>query len=114
MMYIIPCLFKFYGEYIMRNDTLDESQATIKIGKRIINNLTYADDNTLMSESKEKLKRVLIKVKEESEKAGLHVNNNKKTRLKVSGPITSWQIVGETMGSVTRLYIPVLHNHCRW
>ena len=70
----------------MRNATLDESQATIKIAKRNINNLRYADDNTLMSESKEKLKRVLIKVKEESEKAGLHVNNNKKK-------LSSWYLV---------------------
>ena len=77
MMYIIPCLFKFYGEYIMRNATLDESQATIKIGKRIINNLTYADDTTLMAESKEDLKSLLMKVKEESEKVGLKHNVQK-------------------------------------
>ena len=112
-MYIIPCLFKLYVECIMRNATLDESQATIKIAKRNINNLRYADDNTLMSESKEELKRVLIKVEEESEKAGLHVSN-KKTKIMVSGPITSWQIGGDTMRSVTRLYIPILQNHCRW
>jgi len=100
MMYIIPCLFKFYGEYIMRNATLDESQATIKIAKRNINNLRYADDNTLMSESKEKLKRVLIKVKEESEKAGLHVNNNKKK-------LSSWYLVIEKPGLSHIILIPL-------
>ena len=87
-----PCLFNIYAEYIMRNVGLDEAQAGIKIAGRNINNLRYTDDTTLMAESKE-LKIVLMKVKEESEKVGLKLNNSQKTKITASGPITSWQIV---------------------
>ena len=85
-----PCLFKFYAEYIMRNAGLEEAQAGIKIAGRNINNLRYADDTTLMAESEEELKSLLMKVKEESEK-GLKVNIQK-TKIMASGPITSWEI----------------------
>ena len=88
-----PCLFHFYAEYIMRNAGLDEAQAGIKIARRNINNLKYADDTILMAESKE-LKSLLIKVKEESEKAGLKFNIQK-TKIMASGPITSWQTEGK-------------------
>ena len=84
-----PCLFNLYAEYIMRNAGLDEAQAEIKIARRNINNLRYADDTTLMAESEEELKRLLMKVKEESEKVGLKFNI-KKTKIMASGPITSW------------------------
>ena len=97
-----PCLFNLYAEYIMRNDGLDVAQAGIKIAGRNINNLRYADDTTRMSESKEELKNLLIKVKEESEKAGLKLNIQK-SKIMASGPITSWQIDGETMETVTDL-----------
>ena len=93
-----PCLFKFYAEYIMRNAGLEEAQAGIKIYGRNINNLRYADDNTLMAESEE-LKSLLMKVKEESEKFGLKLNIQK-TKILASGPITSWQIDGETVETV--------------
>ena len=95
-----PCLFNLYAEYIMRNPGLDEAQAGIKIAGRNINNLRYADDTTLMVESKEELKNLLMKVKEESEKSGLKVNIQK-TQILASGPITSWQIDGKTMETVT-------------
>ena len=95
-----PCLFNFYTEYIMRNAGLDEAQAGIKIARRNINNLRYADDTTLMAESEEELKNLLMKVKEEREKVGLKLNI-KKTKIMASSPITSWQIDGETMESVT-------------
>ena len=91
-----PCLFNLYAEYIMRNAGLYEAQVVIKIVVRDINNLRNADDNTLMAESKEELKSLLMKVKEESEKVGLKLNI-KKTKIMASGPITSRQIVGETM-----------------
>ena len=94
-----PCLFNLYAEYIMRNAGLDETQAGIKISRRNINNLRYADDITLMAESKEELKSLLMKVKEESEKVGLKLNIQK-TKIMASGPITSWQIDGETMEMV--------------
>ena len=94
-----PCLFNFYAEYITRHAGLDETQAGIKIAGRNINELRYADDNTLMAESKEELKSLLMKVKEESEKAGLKLNF-KKMKIMASGPITSWQIDGETMEAV--------------
>ena len=94
-----PCLFNLYAEYIMRNARLDEAQAGIKIAWRNINNLSYSDDNTLMAESEE-LKSLLMKVKEESEKAGLNLNIQK-TKVMASSPITSWQIDGETMETVT-------------
>ena len=89
-----PCLFNLYAEYITRNSGLEEAQARIKIARRHINNLRYADDITLMAESKE-LKSLLMKVKEESEKAGLKLNSQK-MKIMASGPITSWQIDGET------------------
>ena len=94
-----PCLFNLYAEYIMRNAELDEAQAGIKVAERNINNLRFADDTTLMAE-REELKRLLIKVKEESEKVGLKLNIQK-TKIMASGPITSWQIEGETMETVT-------------
>ena len=89
-----PCLFNFYAEYIMRNTGLEEAQAGIKIAGRNINNLRYADDTTLMAESDEELKSLLMKVKEESEKVGLKLNIQK-TKIMASGPITSWEIDGE-------------------
>ena len=99
-----PCLFNFCAEYIMRNAGLDEAQAGIKIAGRNINNLRYADDTTLMAESEEELKNPLMKVKKESEKFGLKLNIQKKKKLNIqkakimaSGPITSWQIDGETI-----------------
>ena len=94
-----PCLFNLYAEYIMRNTWLDEAQAGIKIARRNINNLRYADDTTLVAESEE-LKRLLMKVKEESEKVGLKLKVQK-TKIMASGHITSWQIDGETVETVT-------------
>ena len=96
-----PCLFKLYAEYITQNARLDEEQAAIKIASRNINHLRYADDTTLMAESKE-LKNLLMKVKEESEKVGLKLNIQK-MKIMASGPITLWQIYGETMKTVTDL-----------
>ena len=87
-------MFNLYAEYIMRNAGLDELQAGILIGRRNINNLRYADDITLMAESKEELRSLLLRVKEESERAGLKLNI-KKTKIMASGPMTSWQIEGE-------------------
>ena len=107
-----PCLFNFYAEYIMRNAGLEEAQAGIKIARRNINNLRYADDTTLMAESEEELKSLLMKVKEESEKVGLKLNIQK-TKIMASGPITSWQIDGKTVETV-RLYFLGLQNYCRW
>ena len=95
-----PCLFNSYAQYIMRNAGLDEAQAGMKIAGRNINNLRYADDTTLMAESEEELKSLLMKVKEESEKVGLKLNIQK-TKIMASGPITSWQIDGETMETVS-------------
>ena len=95
-----PCLFNFYAEYIMRNAGQDEAQVGIKTAGRNINNLGYADDTTLMAESKEELKSLLMKVKEESEKVGLKLNIQK-TKIMASGPIPSWQIIGETVATVT-------------
>ena len=94
-----PCLFNLYAEYIMRNTGLEEAQAGIKIVRRNINNLRYADDTTLMAESEEKLKSLLMKVKEESEKVGWKLNIQK-TKIMASGPITSWEIDGETVETV--------------
>ena len=105
-----PCLFNFYAEYIMRHAGLEETQAGIKIAGRNINNLRYADDTTLMAESKEELKRLLMKVEEESEKTGLKLNIQK-TKIMASGPITSWEIDGET---VSGFILGGLQNHCRW
>ena len=94
-----PCVFNLYAKYIMRNDGLDEAQAGIKIARRNINNLRYADDTTLMTESEDELKSLLMKVKEESEKVGLKFNIQE-SKIKASGPITSWQIDGETVETV--------------
>ena len=107
-----PCLFNLYVEYIMWNARLDEAQAGIKIARRNMYNLRYTDDTTLMAESKEELKSLLMKVKEESEKAGWKLSIQK-TKIMASGPITSWQIHRETMETV-RDYFPGLQNHCRW
>ena len=95
-----PCLFNLHAEYIMRNAGLEETQAGIKISGRNINNLRYADDTTLMAESEEEFKSLLMKVKEESEKAGLKLNIQK-TKIMASGPITSWEIDGETVETVS-------------
>ena len=95
-----PCSFNLYAEYIMRNVGLEEAQTGIKIAGRNINNLRYADDTTVMAESEEELKSLLMKVKEESEKIGLKLNIQK-TKIMASSPITSWQIDGETMETVT-------------
>ena len=95
-----PCLFNLYAEYIMRNTGLDEAQAGIKIAGRNINNLRYADDTTLVTESEEELKSLSMKVKKKDEKAGLELNIQK-TKIMASSPITSWQIDGETMETVT-------------
>ena len=97
---VSPCLFNFYTEYIMRNAGLEETQAGIKIAGRNIINLRYADDTTFMAESEEELKSLLMKVKEESENAGLKLNIQE-TKIMTSGPITSWQIDEETMETVT-------------
>ena len=94
-----PCLFNFYAEYIKRNAGLEEAQAGIKIAWRNISNLRYADDTTLMAESEEELKSLLMKVKVESEKVGLKLNIQK-TKIMASGPITSWEIDGETVETV--------------
>ena len=94
-----PCLFNFYAEYIVRNAGLEETQAGIKNPGRNINNLRYADDTTLMAEIEEELKSLLKKVKEESEKVGLKLNIQK-TKIMASGPITSWEIDGETVEKV--------------
>ena len=98
-----PCLFNFYAEYIMRNTGLEEAQAGIKIARRNINNLRYADDTTLMAESEE-LKSFLMKVKEESEKVGLQLNIQK-TKIITFGPITSWEIDGETVEAVADYFL---------
>ena len=95
-----PCLFNLYAEYIMRNAGLEEIQAGIKFAGRNINNLRYADDTTLMAESEEELKSLLMKVKEESEKVGLKLNIQK-TKIMASGPMTSWEIDGETVETVS-------------
>ena len=96
-----PCLFNLYTEHTMRNSGLDELQARIKIGGRNINNLRYVDDITLMAESEEELKSLLMRVKEESERASLKLNIKKKTKIVASGLITSWQIEGEKVKIVT-------------
>ena len=110
---ILSPLFNLYAEYIMRNVGLDEAQAEIKIAGRNINNLRYADDTTLIGESEEELKSLLMKVKEESEKIGLKLNI-KKTKIMASCPITSWQIDAETVETSDSPYLFGLQNHCRW
>ena len=107
-----PYLFHLYAEYIMRNAGLEEAQAGIKIAGRYINNLRYADDTTLMAESEEELKSLLRKVKEESEKVGSKLNIQK-TKIMASGPITSWEIDGETVETLSEYFFG-LQNHCRW
>ena len=97
----------------MRNAGLEETQARIKIAGRNINNLRYADDTTLMAESEEEVKSLLMKVKEESEKVGLKLNIQK-TKIMASGPIISWEIDGENSENNVRLYFSGLPNHCRW
>ena len=101
----------------MRNAKLDEAQAGIKIARRNINNLRYADDTTLMAESEEELKSLLMDMKEDSEKVGLKLNIQK-TKIMASGPITSWKIDGETVETVTDFFCGAggggLQNHCRW
>ena len=99
-----PCLFNLYAEYIIRNTALEEAKAGIKIVRRNINNLRYGDDTTLMAESEEEQKSLLMKVKEESEKVGLKLNIQK-TKIMASGPITSWQIDGETVETVSDLFL---------
>ena len=108
-----PCLFNLYAEYIMRNAGLEEAQAGIKIARRNINNLRYADDTTLMGESEEELNSLLMKVKEESEKVDLKPSTQK-TKVMASGPITLWEIDGETVETVSDFIFFELQNHCRW
>ena len=110
---LLHYLFNFYVEYIMRNVGLEEAQAGIKIGGRNINNLRYADDTNPMADTEEKLKSLLMKVKVESEKVGLKLNIQK-TKIMASGPITSWQIDGETVEIVSDFIFGGLQNHCRW
>ena len=107
-----PCLLNLYAEYIIRNAGLDEAQARIKIAGRNISNLRYAYDTILIAENEKELKSLLMKVKEESEKVGLKLNTQK-TKIMASGPITSWQIDGETMKTMKdfSFWSP---NHCRW
>ena len=106
-----PCLFNFYAEYIMRNAGLEEAQAEINIAGRNINNLRYADDTTLMAESEEELKSLLMKVKEESEKVVLKLNIQK-MKIMASSSITSWEIDGETVETMADFIF--LQNHCTW
>ena len=110
-MYIVTVLINLYAEKIMGNARLDEAQAGIRVARRNINNLRYADDTTLRTESEEELKSLLIKMKEKSEKVGLKLNIQK-TKIMASSPITSWQIDGETMETVTDHFLG-LQNHCR-
>ena len=107
-----PCLFNFYAEYIMRNTGLEETQAGIKIARRNIIHLRHADDTTLMAESEEELKSLLMKVKEESEEVGLKLNIQK-AKIMASGPITSWEIDGETVETVAEYFLG-LQKHYRW
>ena len=108
-----PCLFNLYAEYIMRNAGLEEAQAGMKIARRNINDLRYADDTTLMVESEEELKSLLMKLKEEGEKVGLKLNIQK-TKIMASGPITSLQTDGERVETVTDFILGGLQSHCRW
>ena len=108
-----PCLFNLYAEHIIRNAGLEETQAGIKMAGRNIYNLRYVDDTTRKAESEEELKSLLMKVKVDSEKVGLKLNIQK-TKIMASGPITSWEIDGETVETVSRLYFWGLQNHYRW
>ena len=107
-----PCLFNLYAEYIRQNARLDEAQAGVKIPGRNISNLRYADNTTLMAESEEELKSLFIKVKE-NEKVGLKLNIQK-LKIMASCPITSWEIDGETVKTMTGYFGGGLQNHCRW
>ena len=107
------CLFSLHAEYIMRNTKLDKAQAGIKIAGRNINNLRCANDTIFIAESEEELKSFLMKVKEESEKVGLKLNVQK-TKIMTSGLITSWEINGETVETVSDFILGGLQNHCRW
>ena len=109
---LLPCLFNLHAEYIMRNTGLDEAQVGIKMARRNINNLRYADDTTLMAESEEELNSLFMKLKEENENVGLRLNIQK-AKIMASGPITSWKIDGETVEIVSD-YFSGLQNHCRW
>ena len=111
--YCHPAYLTYMQSYIMWNAGLEEAQAGIKIAGRNINNLRYADDTTLMAESEEKLKSLLMKVKEESEKVSLNLNIQK-TKIMASSPITSWKIDGETVETVSDFIFWGLQNHCRW
>ena len=111
--YCHPAYLTYMQNYIMRNAGLDKAQAGIKIAGRNMNNLRYADDTTLMAESKKELKSLVMKVKEESEKVGL-ILNIQKTKIIASSPITSWQIDGEAMERVTDFILGAFKNHCRW
>ena len=108
-----PCLFNLYAEYIMRNTGLEEAQAGVKIARKHINNLIYADDTTLMAESEEELKSLLMKVKEEDENIGLQLNIQK-TKIMASSPIISMGNRWENNGNSDRVYFLGLQNHCRW
>ena len=108
-----PCLFNLYTECIMRKAGLEEAQAGIKIVRRNSNHLRYADDTTLLAESEEELKSLLMKVKEESEKVGLKLNIQK-TKIMASSPITSWEVDGETVETVSDFFWGGLQSHCRW
>ena len=110
--YIVTCLFNLCAEYILRNTKLDETQAGIKAARRNINNLRYANDTTLMAESQEELKSLLMKVKEESENVGLKPNIQK-MKIRPSGPITSWQVDGWKNGNSDKFYFLGLQNHWR-
>ena len=107
------CLFNIYAEYIMQNARSDEAQDGIEHPGKNTNNLRYTDDTSLMTESEEELKSLLVKVKEESEKVGLKLNIQK-TKIIASGPITSWEIDGETLEIVSDFILGGLQNHCRW
>ena len=107
-----PCLFNLYAEYNMQNARLDEAQGGIKISRRNLNNLRYADDTTLMAEREEEPKSLLMKVKEQSEKAGWRLNIQK-MKIMASDLIIPWQIDGETMKKLTKLYFLGLQYHCR-
>ena len=108
-----PCLFNLYAEYIVQNAGLEEVQAGIKISRRNINNLRYADATILMAESEEGLKSLLMKMKEESEKVGIKLNNQK-TKIMASSLITSWKIGSKTMETVTDFIFVWLQNYYRW
>ena len=111
-LYIVTLLINLYSEYIMWNAGLDEAQAGIKIAGRNVNNLRYADDTTLMAESEEELKSLLMKMKKNSEKPGLTLNIQK-TKIMATSPITSWQIDGETVETLANCF-SWLQNHFRW